>query len=236
MARKKKVGKGHNSQQMLRADIIRAVCAERQRLLDQRAAINEQLKALMNSQVKGDLGMKIADFSVAFRLYQLERDDRDSLLDTIKECFQALGIGEQLDWLDAVAKDGPTLVAEPEPGEPTDFEAGDGGPLPDELCFSAEQEPIPPFGERVQDAAETEPAPWEQTGVIDGKTPSNGGTVFEAGRLAALDGLAAIANPYEDSENPASSKLWLKGHAKGLKQLQAAHDAPAADDVSTAIN
>lgn len=47
--------------------------------------------------------MKIADFAAVYRLYKLEGDDRDAALDAIREGFKALGIGEQLDFVDAMA-------------------------------------------------------------------------------------------------------------------------------------
>ena len=88
---------GHNS--AAREDTILAVCRERGALEAERATLTEQIGELMQKRVKGDLGMKIVDFNLAYRLYKLEGDDRDQCLDAIRECFTALGIGEQLDFL-----------------------------------------------------------------------------------------------------------------------------------------
>lgn len=77
-----------------RADLIRSSVAEIVRLGEEKAALNEQI-AEIKGRVKGELGMKMADFSIALRIYRLEHDDRDQTLDTIRECFEALGVGTQ---------------------------------------------------------------------------------------------------------------------------------------------
>lgn len=87
----------HNSG--ARRDTIKAVFRELQTIDDKSAEVNEERKKLLNTRVKGELGMKITDFRAAYRLYQLEDDGRDEMLDTLRECFDALGKGEQLDFL-----------------------------------------------------------------------------------------------------------------------------------------
>ena len=52
--------------------------------------------------IKGDLGFKSRTGNTTYRLYGLEGDDRDRLLDTIREGFHALGIGEQSNFLTAM--------------------------------------------------------------------------------------------------------------------------------------
>ncbi len=82
-----------------RGDTIRAAVrfiAERQSEI---AAIREELNEYKQKHIKGDLGMKLADFAAVFRVSQLEAEDRDQLLDTLKEGFAALSIGGQLDWV-----------------------------------------------------------------------------------------------------------------------------------------
>lgn len=91
-----KAGQGHNSG--ARADVIREACRKITALQDKRAAINAEMSGIKNTDIKGALGMKIQDFGVALRLYQLEGKDRDQLLDTIHETFGALNVGDQLDW------------------------------------------------------------------------------------------------------------------------------------------
>ena len=89
----------HNSK--VRKDIINEVCASLHSLESERASLNESIAELKNKRIKGDLGMKIGDFNLAYRLYKLEGADRNLALDTLRETFEALGIGEQLDWLSA---------------------------------------------------------------------------------------------------------------------------------------
>ncbi len=90
--------KGDNSK--VRADIIIEVCRKVSTLESKRKLIGEEIREIKNKNIKGDLGIKIGDFNVAYRLYQLEGEARDQLLDTIRETFAALGVGQQLDWLE----------------------------------------------------------------------------------------------------------------------------------------
>jgi len=92
-------GAGHNSG--ARSQTIQDVCRRLTALESERKAISDDIRSLKQTEIKGNLGMKISDFNVALRLYQLEGDDRDELLSTVRETFEALGIGEQLDWLKA---------------------------------------------------------------------------------------------------------------------------------------
>ena len=86
----------------LRAETIRKACRQITELEEQRKEIGAAISNVKNTLVKGDLGMKLADFNFALRLYKLEGDDRDELFDTLKETFEALGVGEQLGFLDAL--------------------------------------------------------------------------------------------------------------------------------------
>lgn len=86
-----------------RAEAIRNAC---QRL----AQMDVEIKGLQEDRanfkaevIKGQLGMKIADFNMAYRLHGLEGSDRADLFDTLRETFRALGVGGQLDWLEATA-------------------------------------------------------------------------------------------------------------------------------------
>lgn len=89
----------HNSK--ARKEIISSVCSELHALESEKASINEQIAELKNKRIKGDLGMKVSDFNFAYRAYKLEGKDRALLLDTMRETFEALGIGEQLDFITA---------------------------------------------------------------------------------------------------------------------------------------
>jgi len=90
---------GHNIK--ARAEIIQEVCRKVSELEAKRKQIGADISELKNKRIKGDLSMKIGDFNIAYRLYNLEGDARDELLDTVRETFNALGVGEQLDWLQA---------------------------------------------------------------------------------------------------------------------------------------
>ena len=87
-----------------RADTIRAAA----RYITERQAeireIREDINAYKATHIKGDLGMKISDFNSVVRIYQLEGEHQDGFLDTLREGFAALGIGGQLNWLDAAER------------------------------------------------------------------------------------------------------------------------------------
>jgi len=93
---------GHNA--ALRAETIRDVYRQLQDLEAQRAEISSEISDLKNVRIKGDLGMKIADFNLGYRLYKLEGDDRKTAFDAIHEAFAALGIGEQLSMFSVAEK------------------------------------------------------------------------------------------------------------------------------------
>ncbi len=94
-------GVGHNS--AARKDQIILVIAELVGLEARRKTLGAEIRELKQTKIKGELGMKIVDFNAAYRLYQLEDDDRRAYLETLQETFQALGIGEQLDWVNSQA-------------------------------------------------------------------------------------------------------------------------------------
>ena len=71
---------------------------------DEAAAVNAKLKAYHSKVVKGVLGMKIGDFNAAYRLYKLEGPARDNFLETVHEVFNALGVGNQLNWVEAAER------------------------------------------------------------------------------------------------------------------------------------
>lgn len=85
----------------LRAEMIREAVrwlAEREA---EAKAINAEIREYKQKHIKGDLGFKIADFNAIYRVSQLEVEDRDLLLDCVREGFRALGIGQIVDWVDA---------------------------------------------------------------------------------------------------------------------------------------
>jgi len=87
-----------------RADIIRDAVryiAEREAEIKE---IREDINTYKQTHIKGDLGFKLADFAAVMRIYKLGVEDRDQLLDTIREGFAALGIGGSVDWVEAAEK------------------------------------------------------------------------------------------------------------------------------------
>ena len=90
----------HNS--AARAETLRKAIKELDRIEGDIAVLRDEAKELKNTLIKGDLGMKLIDFAVFRRIYQLEGDARDELADVIREGFLALGIGEQSSFLTAL--------------------------------------------------------------------------------------------------------------------------------------
>lgn len=89
----------HNS--AARASIIRETCETIEELDRQISGIKAEKKAVIETRIVADLGMKKGHFAAAYKLYQLDQGVRDELQDTIRECFAALGVGMQISWLDA---------------------------------------------------------------------------------------------------------------------------------------
>jgi uncharacterized protein (UPF0335 family) len=89
----------HNAK--ARQDTIRMVVRELSRMEAERKAISAEIAEFKATHIKGDLGFKIADFNAIVRIYNLETEDRDQLLDTLREGFEALSIGGTLDWVAA---------------------------------------------------------------------------------------------------------------------------------------
>jgi hypothetical protein len=78
-------------------------------------AINADIAEYKSKHIKGDLGFKIADWNAIYRVSQLEIEDRDQLLDTLREGFAALNIGQVVDWVDAAQRAPRHAEADEEP-------------------------------------------------------------------------------------------------------------------------
>ena len=87
---------GHNA--AVRADMIKDAFNQLVTLNAGKTEIADQIKKI-KTQITDDLDMKISHFNLAYKLYQLESKERDSMLDTVRECFNSLGAGDQLDWV-----------------------------------------------------------------------------------------------------------------------------------------
>lgn len=92
-----------------RADTIREAVAWLAEREAERKAINAEIAEYKQKHIKGDLGFKIADFNAIYRVSQLEVEDRDALLDTLREGFAALEIGGSLDWVAAAEAEPPPV-------------------------------------------------------------------------------------------------------------------------------
>ena len=99
-------GAGHNSEKSSiikdpaeRAALIESTVREVALLESERKELGERIRALKSANIKGRLGLKIGDFNAAFRVFNLEDDGRTAFLKTLRETFDALGVGEQLDFL-----------------------------------------------------------------------------------------------------------------------------------------
>lgn len=94
-----------------RADTIRAAVAWLAERQAEVKALNAEIAEYRQKHIKGDLGFKIADWNAIYRVSQLEIEDRDKLLDTLREGFEALGIGEQSSFLGAMEETAAPLRA-----------------------------------------------------------------------------------------------------------------------------
>ncbi len=92
----------HNAK--ARKEIIRKVASDLDRIEAEIKEKREEAAKIRNEKIKGELGMKIADFNLARRVYKLEDDDRAEAVDTFREAYEALCKGDQLDWLDATSQ------------------------------------------------------------------------------------------------------------------------------------
>ena len=91
---------GHNSKHI--KETIRSVADRVIRLQEEKAGIMAVIREA-KAEVKG-LGIKMADFNAAMRLYVLEDEDRAESVDNMKIAFEALGIGAQGDLFPDAAK------------------------------------------------------------------------------------------------------------------------------------
>ena len=91
---------GHNS--AARPAVIRQIIADRRKIDGEIAELMTARKKIQG-RIKSDLGMKVSDFNSLYRIASLEDEARDEFLDTLREGFAALGIGQQASFLDAIA-------------------------------------------------------------------------------------------------------------------------------------
>lgn len=92
---------GHNSKEQM-ASLVRAINNDLNEVQSRIAVLMEERKKI-KGRIKAELGWKVADFNAMKRLADLEPEDRDQMLDTIRIGFDALSIGMQHGFLDVLA-------------------------------------------------------------------------------------------------------------------------------------
>lgn len=91
-----------------RAETVREAITAIDHIERQISDLKADIKAIIETQIVADLGIKKRDFALMRKLYAIDSGERDTLFDAIRECFDALGCGEQLDWLGALDREAPT--------------------------------------------------------------------------------------------------------------------------------
>lgn len=87
-----------------RAIIIQECAMSMRRIQEERATLNEDAGGIR--QRLKDANIDVKSFMASLRLADMEdAAARDTFMDGLREACAALGIGEQLNWLDAVAKE-----------------------------------------------------------------------------------------------------------------------------------
>jgi len=202
-------------------------------------------QSLLGETVKGataklrQYGLKTADVSVVMRLYELEIEDQNKSLASMKTLMRALDIGQQFDFVSALqeidgeadqAEDetGDEVVAQGEDDAATD-ETGDGdgdAAEGDGLAAAAigdgsdEIKPEADHGD-VGDAPATDAE-------LDGA-----GHVFQAGHAVGYAGGPEDDNPHRRG---ASRKMWAKGWQVGAsKRITEADERDRAQHVAEVV-
>ncbi|WP_156612450.1 hypothetical protein [Paramagnetospirillum marisnigri] len=179
------------------------------------------------------------DLDLGYRIYKRDRlaaemDDTDGerIRAGLKLVFNALTVGEQLDWINATAAvetdqaDAFEKAAQDEGDSEHDDEGVDG---PSEITASTSD------GDAVSDQEPEPTAPdadWAAAAAADDESFDNSGHAYheaiEAGKLAAGDGLDE--NPYPDGSPLA--KAWAQGHASDDTSLNGYGDDQDHEDVA----
>ena len=94
--------KDHNAK--ARKEQIVKAFAEYEKLHAERKDIGAAMTEI-TGRIKEDLAISPAAFKNAFKLWQMEDHDRDNLLTQMRECFDSLGVGQQMDFLTALARE-----------------------------------------------------------------------------------------------------------------------------------
>jgi hypothetical protein len=90
-----------NPNSAARADTIRNAVQQLAQYDAQVKRLRGEITEFKAKTIKGELGFKLSDWNAVYRVSQLEIEDRDTLLETIREGFAALHIGGVVDWVAA---------------------------------------------------------------------------------------------------------------------------------------
>lgn len=82
-----------------RHETIRTAMRKVAELEAERREIGAEIKTVKQTLIKGQLGFELEDWKMLQRLYDVDQERRDKTIDTLREGFAALGIGEQLDFV-----------------------------------------------------------------------------------------------------------------------------------------
>lgn len=93
------------SNSAIRAELIQKACDWLSVKEAERKLISAEISEYKQKHIKSDLGFKLADFNAVYRVSQLEVEDRDALLDVLREGFAALGIGGSVNFMDAMEQE-----------------------------------------------------------------------------------------------------------------------------------
>lgn len=208
-----------------RRETIRTVGAEIAGLKAQRKAINEQISELVNQVVKGDLGWTIKDFDRAYSLAKLEDDKKDKAFDVLREVFDALGVGDQLSWLDAVDKAGghtpqPTAGPIDEDGFDTGAKQGVAEAESYNAGYKAAQDGLGLDACMIPAAHKSLLAKW-QTGWSDGKADKTATNVtpIKRGRGRPPKGAQPVTAAEREAARPTAEEMAQIQNARGPGEM-----------------
>lgn len=193
------------------------------------STIQEGIKAARG--VLRSLGHKAIDFAVAKRLYELEVEEREKSIASIKEMCAALGVGGQVNFLDALQADENVEATEAEEiggepwqeGDPETVEIGDDDGKGQPAAIGDGEPEIKPEA----DHGEVGAAP-----ATDAELDEAGKT-HKAGYDAGYAGDPFEANPHKKGRAP--YKIWAKGWEAGSTKRLGEQDAARHEPVASAI-
>ena len=172
-------------------------------------ALNADIREYKTKHIKGDLGFKLSDWAAIYRVSQLEVEDRDALVDTLREGFAALGIGQIVDWVDAA--------------QATPRRASNGQAAPDDAARAwGRSDGLGGVHDHADDYPPGEPGHGDyMLGLADGEA--------ERERVMALglgNGTAAEIHRMHGGDDPATdTSRPRRGRGRPRKQQEAEADA-----------